>query len=728
MEPASDDELTIMGEVEELQWKLRDAGRPVDQTFATLVMNSIASESQPSERRKKWRIRRACLQRLVDNLPANSGGAAAVTVARPILAPAVARNLPQQPTPDLRPAVKIEEQRPHKRRCISKCTSDVKYHYKIYDDGSAPAMARIHVAFVENALELIQSERVTLHSLITDWNERHAPNWQGEGQKGNGRATHFFANGYFTMEQLHRIHRGELPPPVPLPEPGPRAGDAGRRRSPDPPPAPATGGGGRCPLRARTAWAVDRVKPVGRGAHHPPLQPRRIAGGVRGRLRRARPVSTPGRRGTAAGGGRGAGGPAGIEARSPRDSGGRRAGRGRPPVAEGACFKTALTVSPTLHGRQSWHCGSLPTGLRPREIWPLKEMVAEAQALAREERLEACRRAEEGPTAEMQRVTDLWKALAPASNDSADAAGGSNCSGEEWSPPRAPARSRAERAGQRAPEAAAAAPTGAGAAAAAAAGPGGGGLSAGAESAGRFRGSPAGSPQTDGAGEGAVGPRRRRVWLAARDSSGEEDEGKRFGAGGGGSAVPPWCAPHRKPPAPAGEPGEAGGGERLGTDGAGAVDPGTDGPRRRRRPRLTRELAAAASESESPAAYADAVAAHTAAAAAAVAATAAAAPVPAAEEPHGASAANVPAHVAPEIGGVPAGLPLALRLPVWPPWDSKDAKATLLLDKRLLLVRGRCGRRLSLFHLSHVYCQRSGLPIQPDVARRLPWSCFRTLG
>ena len=87
---------------------------------------------------------------------------------------------------------------------------------------------------------------------------------------------------------------------------------------------------------------------------------------------------------------------------------------------------------------------------------PLNKMVDEAQAEAREERLEACRRAEEGPTAEMQRVTDLWKALAlatiPASNDLASAAGGSNCSGEEWSPPpQQGARSPAHRAGQRAP-------------------------------------------------------------------------------------------------------------------------------------------------------------------------------------------------------------------------------------------------------------------------------------
>ena len=136
MEPDSDEEGTIMCAVEVLQAMLRDAGRPVDQNIATLFTNSIASESRASQRIKKWMKRRACLQQLVDNLPANSGGAAAVTVARPILAPAVARNPPQQPTPDLLPAVKIEEQRPHKRRCISKCTSDVKYHYKIYDDGS----------------------------------------------------------------------------------------------------------------------------------------------------------------------------------------------------------------------------------------------------------------------------------------------------------------------------------------------------------------------------------------------------------------------------------------------------------------------------------------------------------------------------------------------------------------------------------------------------------------
>ena len=135
MEPDSDEEGTIMCAVEVLQAKLRDAGRPVDQNIATLFTNSIASESRPSERIKKWKKRRACLQQLVDNLPANSGGAAAVTVA-----PAVAWIPSQQPTPDLRPVVKIdvkeENERPHKRQRIENNSYALKYLYRIYDDES----------------------------------------------------------------------------------------------------------------------------------------------------------------------------------------------------------------------------------------------------------------------------------------------------------------------------------------------------------------------------------------------------------------------------------------------------------------------------------------------------------------------------------------------------------------------------------------------------------------
>ena len=149
-----------MGEVEELQSKLRRAGEPVDQNFATLVMNSITSESRPSERRKKWRIRRECLQRLVDNLHANSGGAAAVTVA-----PAVAWIPSQQPTPDLRPVVKIdvkeEDERPHKRQRIENNSYALKYTYRIYDDGSAPEMAPIHVEFVKTSVERMKSASST---------------------------------------------------------------------------------------------------------------------------------------------------------------------------------------------------------------------------------------------------------------------------------------------------------------------------------------------------------------------------------------------------------------------------------------------------------------------------------------------------------------------------------------------------------------------------------------
>ena len=253
MEPDSDEEITIMGEVEELQSKLRRAGEPVDQNFATLVMNSITSESRPSERRKKWRIRRECLQRLVDNLHANSGGAAAVTVA-----PAVAWIPSQQPTPDLRPVVKIdvkeENERPHKRQRIENNSYALKYLYRIYDDGSAPEMAPIHVEFVKTSVERMKSSttRLTMVTLIAEWNERHSQEWRDSGP-GSGKATNFFNNGYFTMQHLRLICQDKLPLPVVAAEYAP---GAGRRRSPSPPPAscgddachrrrpPAAGAGG----------------------------------------------------------------------------------------------------------------------------------------------------------------------------------------------------------------------------------------------------------------------------------------------------------------------------------------------------------------------------------------------------------------------------------------------------------------------------------------------------
>ena len=68
MEPDSDEELGLMGEVELLQSQLTNAGRQVDPKFADIFLKSLENKAL-AERIKKWNQRKASLQSLVANLP-----------------------------------------------------------------------------------------------------------------------------------------------------------------------------------------------------------------------------------------------------------------------------------------------------------------------------------------------------------------------------------------------------------------------------------------------------------------------------------------------------------------------------------------------------------------------------------------------------------------------------------------------------------------------------------
>jgi hypothetical protein len=81
MEPDSEEEMVLMGEVELLESQLTDAGRPVNLKFADLFLKSLENKAM-AERIKKWNRGKDTLQKLVANLPATSGGPA---VSAPVL-------------------------------------------------------------------------------------------------------------------------------------------------------------------------------------------------------------------------------------------------------------------------------------------------------------------------------------------------------------------------------------------------------------------------------------------------------------------------------------------------------------------------------------------------------------------------------------------------------------------------------------------------------------------
>jgi hypothetical protein len=55
--PNSDEELTLMGEVESLGLKLKSAFHPIDQTLQEMTLESIRCKPLP-DRIKKWRSRK----------------------------------------------------------------------------------------------------------------------------------------------------------------------------------------------------------------------------------------------------------------------------------------------------------------------------------------------------------------------------------------------------------------------------------------------------------------------------------------------------------------------------------------------------------------------------------------------------------------------------------------------------------------------------------------------
>ncbi len=174
MEPTSDDELQLIGEVEFLQLQLKTAGKPVNQNFEQRFLQSVDPKSLP-ERIKKWQIRKDPLQRLVDNLPATSGepaGSPAVGEAKLSLQPdnnkrkrklrsppddIKGQSLPDDIKGQSLP-VAINRKRKHEADVPARSRNTPRpcYAYVAEQDSAPPLIAKIHVAFAYACVKRIQ--------------------------------------------------------------------------------------------------------------------------------------------------------------------------------------------------------------------------------------------------------------------------------------------------------------------------------------------------------------------------------------------------------------------------------------------------------------------------------------------------------------------------------------------------------------------------------------------
>ena len=139
------------------------------------------------------------------------------------------------------------EHPPKKRRSARPC-----FCYQERDDGKPPQMSLLHVNFAQLCVDsLRQRPDLTTGELIERFNASEYSNPEQyhrelrRGQKGSGKADHFFCNGYFRIQQLKDMAAGTLPLPVPLQTDRKQqaaTGDAGGHGRSPASPAPASAG------------------------------------------------------------------------------------------------------------------------------------------------------------------------------------------------------------------------------------------------------------------------------------------------------------------------------------------------------------------------------------------------------------------------------------------------------------------------------------------------------
>jgi hypothetical protein len=202
-ERTSEEELQLIFEVESLQTQLSDAGLPVDEKFAQLFIQSVTPNKPLTERIRKWKVRRDHLQKMATPSSSRISGHR--------------DSLPQKGPPDnlrIMPVVdnRDPQQRPgaggHKRQQGNaqvdrpppkRRNLKPTYCYKEREDGKPPEMLLIHVNFAQACVGWLKvNPALTGNDLIARFNASNYskpeqyPKELRRGQKGSGRADHFF--------------------------------------------------------------------------------------------------------------------------------------------------------------------------------------------------------------------------------------------------------------------------------------------------------------------------------------------------------------------------------------------------------------------------------------------------------------------------------------------------------------------------------------------------------
>jgi hypothetical protein len=253
--PVSDDEDVLIVDVDVLVTKIKRAGIHFDAELDVDIRRRIRANDSLEARITKWENRRKNLQRLLDDAGSGlsgGGGAPAASVVAASCAPSEPKIAVRRTSGGVPPGC---------RPTLS---------YKIFDDGTPPAMAEIHVDFIKMCVERLRANpATTARDLVVEWNDLHAGAWTNSVGRATGKADHFFGNHYVTMAELNGIVDGKYPHPVIARSyrSGPRTK---RERSPSPSPPPEEERPRRASKRRAAAAGTERRRRAASTSPAPP--------------------------------------------------------------------------------------------------------------------------------------------------------------------------------------------------------------------------------------------------------------------------------------------------------------------------------------------------------------------------------------------------------------------------------------------------------------------------
>jgi hypothetical protein len=124
----SDEEIRLMGEVEDLETKLKQAGHPIRKEYSDIFLQNVQTKPTPAERIPKWTNQIQILRQRLETVS---------VVAHP-----------KRKAPDSRPEPAIQS---HEAKVAAEQKRPKQLHnyvYTEYDDGSPPIMCPLHVDFI----------------------------------------------------------------------------------------------------------------------------------------------------------------------------------------------------------------------------------------------------------------------------------------------------------------------------------------------------------------------------------------------------------------------------------------------------------------------------------------------------------------------------------------------------------------------------------------------------